>query len=418
MTYGVYAHRILFAVCVVGLTWYSCDVAMMTISKASPLEKGMSRILSSDPQDPPSQELKTTLSQPSKRGLKWRAMSLDSDSPQSRLRKNLPQGTHAGFSQRTLSRVGRRHLQSAASAWTTAADVRTSKNCSASDQVGRDIRCEMESWYVACKISVERRSKHRKAHVAQRHQRIGDDIDDDDEEEEGDVKDHSVELVFITGRVLNFISDATTGAHADVHVEQNLRKKLNATTVYRYTTTASNPTVIISCERRNISAPRAESPAVRRSRGTGADLFAVVRNGGQNGAQGFDPHGDVQKKSGEEEVVVVSEQRRQHVPAEIEEGLMKGEGDAVRCQRVKCDDATGLSRSVEHQSVPLALDVVILRLLSDVDTIKLQLSGQLLLSLEDNQRDLKGKGGTLLETHKRTQEPNTWFSLWCKHRVP
>lgn len=92
----------------------------------------------------------------------------------------------------------------------------------------------------------------------------------------------------------------------------------------------------------------------------------------------------------------------------------------VRCRRVglKRDDVTGLSRSVEHQSVPLALDVVILRLLSDEDTIKLHLSGQLLLSLEDNQRDLKGKGGTLLETHKRPQEPNTWFSLWCKHRVP
>ena len=54
---------------------------------------------------------------------------------------------------------------------------------------------------------------------------------------------------------------------------------------------------------------------------------------------------------------------------------------------------TGLLRSVEHQPVPLALDVLILRLLSDIETIKLQLSGQLLLSLEDDQRDLKGFRG-------------------------
>lgn len=54
------------------------------------------------------------------------------------------------------------------------------------------------------------------------------------------------------------------------------------------------------------------------------------------------------------------------------------------------DNVRELLRSVEHQSVPLALDVVVLGLLSDIDTIKLQLSGQLLLSLEDNQRDLKG----------------------------
>ena len=51
-------------------------------------------------------------------------------------------------------------------------------------------------------------------------------------------------------------------------------------------------------------------------------------------------------------------------------------------------------RSVEHQSVPLALDVVVFRLLSDIESIKLQFSGQFLLSLEDNQRDLKGAEGS------------------------
>lgn len=38
-------------------------------------------------------------------------------------------------------------------------------------------------------------------------------------------------------------------------------------------------------------------------------LFAIVSYRRQNGAQGFDPHGDVQKMSGEEEVVVMSEKR-------------------------------------------------------------------------------------------------------------
>lgn len=46
-------------------------------------------IFSSDSQYPFWQELKTTLSQISNRGLKWKATSLDSDSPQSRFIKNL-----------------------------------------------------------------------------------------------------------------------------------------------------------------------------------------------------------------------------------------------------------------------------------------------------------------------------------------
>lgn len=72
------------------------------------------------------------------------------------------------------------------------------------------------------------------------------------------------------------------------------------------------------------------------------------------------------------------------------------------------NNVAGLLRRVEHQSVPLALDVVVLRLLSDIDTVKLQLSGQLLLSLEDNQRNLKGREGKedkLLDTYERTQKP-------------
>lgn len=45
-------------------------------------------------------------------------------------------------------------------------------------------------------------------------------------------------------------------------------------------------------------------------------------------------------------------------------------------------------RRVEDQSVPLALDVVVLGLLRDVEAIKLQLPCKLLLSFEDHQWDL------------------------------
>ena len=43
--------------------------------------------------------------------------------------------------------------------------------------------------------------------------------DDNDEEEESDVKDDAIELVLITIRRLNFITDAATSPHALVQVE-------------------------------------------------------------------------------------------------------------------------------------------------------------------------------------------------------
>lgn len=53
----------------------------------------------------------------------------------------------------------------------------------------------------------------------------------------------------------------------------------------------------------------------------------------------------------------------------------------------------GHSRCVEHQSVPLSLHVVILRLFRNVEAIKLQLPGQLLLTLKDHQGHLGMEGG-------------------------
>lgn len=43
--------------------------------------------------------------------------------------------------------------------------------------------------------------------------------DDNDEEEEGDVKKDSVELVGVTGWILNLIPNAPSCSHPDVHVE-------------------------------------------------------------------------------------------------------------------------------------------------------------------------------------------------------
>lgn len=43
--------------------------------------------------------------------------------------------------------------------------------------------------------------------------------DNDDEEEEGNVEDDAVELVLISIRSLNFITDATTSSHTFVQME-------------------------------------------------------------------------------------------------------------------------------------------------------------------------------------------------------
>lgn len=49
------------------------------------------------------------------------------------------------------------------------------------------------------------------------------------------------------------------------------------------------------------------------------------------------------------------------------------------------------SRRVDDEAIPLALDVIVGRLFSDVKTIKFKLPGDLLLPLEHHQRDLEGK---------------------------
>lgn len=92
--------------------------------------------------------------------------------------------------------------------------------------------------------------------------------------------------------------------------------------MYRYTTTASKPTVITSCNEVNRRVVRISCAFLcTRLWCWLAYLFAIVGNRRQNGAQGFHAHGDVQQMGGEEEVVVMSQQRHEHVPDQVQEGL-------------------------------------------------------------------------------------------------
>lgn len=49
------------------------------------------------------------------------------------------------------------------------------------------------------------------------------------------------------------------------------------------------------------------------------------------------------------------------------------------------------SRGVDDESIPLALDVIVRWLLSDVETIKFKLPGNILLPLKHHQRNLEVK---------------------------
>lgn len=56
-----------------------------------------------------------------------------------------------------------------------------------------------------------------------------------------------------------------------------------------------------------------------------------------------------------------------------------------------------VSRRVDDESIPLALDVIVRRLLRDVETVKLELPGDVLLPLEHHQRNLEVKRRMLEE---------------------
>lgn len=56
--------------------------------------------------------------------------------------------------------------------------------------------------------------------------------DDNDEEEEGDVKDHPVELIFISCWVLDLVPNAPTSADTHIHVKQvTLQSRARSTLV-------------------------------------------------------------------------------------------------------------------------------------------------------------------------------------------
>lgn len=72
------------------------------------------------------------------------------------------------------------------------------------------------------------------------------------------------------------------------------------------------------------------------------------------------------------------------------------------------------SRSVDDQSVPLSFDVVVWRLLRDVEAGKLQLPGDFLLPFEHNQRNL-GHKDTILWGKFPPSEDFQWYHtqfLW------
>lgn len=85
----------------------------------------------------------------------------------------------------------------------------------------------------------------------------------------------------------------------------------------------------MSWQRRERNEPVASSETRCFQRLCCSHLFAVVRDGGQDGAQRFDPHGDVQQVAGEEEVVVMSQQGHNRVPTEVQESLQRDTGRIV-----------------------------------------------------------------------------------------
>lgn len=50
-------------------------------------------------------------------------------------------------------------------------------------------------------------------------------------------------------------------------------------------------------------------------------LFSIVSDGGQDGPEGLEAHGDVQEMSGEEEVVIVTQDGHGHIPSQVQERL-------------------------------------------------------------------------------------------------
>lgn len=77
-------------------------------------------------------------------------------------------------------------------------------------------------------------------------------------------------------------------------------------------------------------------------------LFAIVCDGGQDGAEGLEAHGDVQKMCGEEEVVVVAQDGHGGVPHQVEKRLAQNHRRTVSV----CDQSP---TSPHNRTPPLPL---------------------------------------------------------------
>lgn len=64
---------------------------------------------------------------------------------------------------------------------------------------------------------------------------------DNHKEEEGDVKDNSIDLIFVACRVFDFITDAPSGTHPDIHVEHIALEKREMVTSRRSTACSHIP---------------------------------------------------------------------------------------------------------------------------------------------------------------------------------
>merc|ERR1712106_1318760 len=259
--------------------------------------------------------------------------------------------------------------------------------------------------------------------------------DQGDEQEEGEVEDDSDVFVVGTVRGLDHISDATTSPDTLVHVEDEAGENVVAHLVgILALLTLSHVEFAEEVESENRVDVANDGEKTDRE----DELLAVVGDGLQDDPESGNSNGNVDQVSGKEEVVVVSEDGEDKVEDEVEEGAVS-DGDShlphlvppvysLDCRKhataffllrrdcrllhaknlregvklvvllvllphpllhklVPVVDREGLGR--DDQLIPVALQVVILRLLSNVDAVKLHLSGHLFLTLEDGQGNLE-----------------------------
>lgn len=140
--------------------------------------------------------------------------------------------------------------------------------------------------------------------------------DDNDEEEEGDVEENTINLVFITIRRFNLITDTTASSNAFVQMEDEAGQHVVALLVnflffFRH---VELPEEVEGDDGVDVHDNSQEHDGQHQ-------LLAVVSDGLQNDPQGSNTDGNVKQMGSEEEVVVVAKQREDKVPKLVQEWL-------------------------------------------------------------------------------------------------